>query len=139
VRDSLGIRLGETDDDIGREVVALHCWRKISIRSSGCSSRETPEGAASRPKARLSLSLGCGPAHRALVENRATVGADLLLDLVRDPGVLAERVRDHGLVLVQPAGSLAAVAGCHFTSHVTGWSGVNKIRKGEEPASTWLP
>jgi hypothetical protein len=42
-------------------------------------------------------------AERPLVENRATVTADLLLDLVRDPGVLAERMRDHGLVLVQLA------------------------------------
>jgi hypothetical protein len=42
-------------------------------------------------------------AERPLVENRATVAADLLLDLVRDPGVLAERMRGHGLVLVQLA------------------------------------
>ena len=36
VCDPLGVRLGEADDDLGREPEALHCWRKISIRGSGC-------------------------------------------------------------------------------------------------------
>ena len=50
VRDPLRIRLREADDDVGREVVALHCWRKISIRGSGCSSRETLKGPLRGPK-----------------------------------------------------------------------------------------
>ena len=85
------------------------------------------------------ISLRCGAPHGPLVENRAAVGADLLLDLVRDPGLLAERVRDDGLVLVQLAGSLG-VAGCHLAFHGRAWAAgtrseaVNKLRRGGYPS-----
>ena len=63
-------------------------------------------------------SLGGRAAHGPLVENPVAVGADALLDLVRDPGVLAQRVRDYGLVLVELAGS-AFVPRCHLTPQRT--------------------
>jgi len=53
-------------------------------------------------------------AHGPLVENPLAVAADLLLDLVGDPGVLAQCVRGHGRVLVKLAYSSAEVL-CHLT------------------------
>ena len=50
-------------------------------------------------------------AHGPLVENPLAVAADLLLDLVGDPGVLAQCVRGHGRVLVSLAYSSAEVLG----------------------------
>ena len=49
--------------------------------------------------------LGCGATHGALVEDPPAVGADVLLDLVRDSGALLERVGDHSSVFMRSAGS----------------------------------
>ena len=86
---------------------------------------------------RLVRELGGRAAHGSLVENPLAVGADLLLDLVRDPGVLTQRVRDHGLVLVKLAGSSAELLG--HRSHVSRHSGQNMNQKGEEMVKIAFP
>ena len=47
---------------------------------------------------------GRGATNGALVQDTLTLGAHVLLDLVRDSCALPERVRDHGSMLVR-AGS----------------------------------
>ena len=59
----------------------------------------------------------------------------MLLDLVRDPGVLTQRVCDHGLVLVELAGS-SSVPGGHLASQINGCCASAKHRKGEKPVTT---
>ena len=79
---------------------------------------------------RLIPELGGRAAQGSLVENPLAVGADHLLDLVRDPGVLTQCVRDHGLVLVNLACSSAELLG--HRSHVSHRWGQNMSQKGEE-------
>ena len=55
--------------------------------------------------------LGGRAAHGSLVENPLAVGADHLLDLVRDPGVLTQCVCEHCFVLVELPGSACVVLG----------------------------
>ena len=52
----------------------------------------------------------------AVLLSPVAVGADALLDLVRDPGVLPQRVRDHGRVLVELPCARLHVPRCHLTS-----------------------
>ena len=78
---------------------------------------------------RLIPELGGRAAHGSLVENPLAVGADLLLDLVRDPGVLAQCVRDHGLVLVKLACSSAELL-VSSLSHVSHRLGTEHEPKG---------
>jgi hypothetical protein len=79
---------------------------------------------------RLVPELGGRAAQGSLVENPLAVGADHLLDLVRDPCVLTQCVRDHGLVLVNRACSSAELLG--HRSHVSHRWGQNMNQKGEE-------
>ncbi len=80
---------------------------------------------------RLVSELGGRAAHGSLVENPLAVGADLLLDLVRDPSVLPQCVRDHGLVLVKLSCSFAELL-VSLISHVSHRRGRNMNQKGEE-------
>ena len=62
------------------------------------------------------FALGGRAPHCALVENPLAVGADVLLDLVGDPGVLTQRVSEHCFVLVELAGSSSVSRG-HLAFH----------------------
>ena len=78
---------------------------------------------------RQTLLRGCA-AHCALVEDPAAVRADVLLDLVGDPGVLTQRVRDHSFVLVELAGSSSVPRG-HLASQTTVCALCHKYLKGK--------
>jgi hypothetical protein len=117
VCDPLRIRLGEPDENVGREVEPLHASTLAGEADSG-------EREAVRPNRlhfRLIRELRGRAAHGPLVENPLAVAADLLLDLVGDPGVLAQCVGGHGPVLVDLACPSAEVLGhCSLTLAVAG-------------------
>jgi len=46
------------------------------------------------------LKLGCGPSDRLLVEHLLTAGADLALDVIRNPSTLPDRMDRDCAVLV---------------------------------------
>jgi hypothetical protein len=56
----------------------------------------------------------------------------VLLDLVRDPGALAERMGDHRSVLVRAAGSEVGVPLCHLVFQGSRFIGQNMYQKGEQ-------
>ncbi len=107
--------------------------------SAGAILRETVRGARSGIAAPAPLSrgerrlraLGRRAAHGPHVENPTTVRADLLLDLVRDPRVLTECVRDNGFVPVQPTSAVLEVPFSHSALHGSARVRWNKCRKGE--------
>lgn len=75
--------------------------------------------------------LGRRAAHGPLVEDPATVGADLLLDLVRDTRVLTQCVRDHGFVPVQTTSAVLEAPFRHSAPNRSLRVRWNKRRKGE--------